>query len=502
MDIKILRNEKVFVVIVDNNFLVRPICVIIAKGKLIQYQILNIMKQVLVSLLAIIFLLFSGCKKEDPGPTGTIDVPEGYTLVWSDEFDGSGINTANWNYQTGDGTDYGLPSGWGNNELQIYTDNGENAAIQIDEGRSVLAITALKDNSKGYTSARLSTKGNIGMRFGRLEVRAKLPEGQGIWPAIWMLGDNIDQIDWPGCGEVDIVELLGHEPDIFYTTLHYVNGVQEKGESQNTFKLTSGTFSDTYHIFTMDWTPEVMTFMLDGQQVFQVSIEDDMKEFLRSAYLLLNVAVGGYWPGNPDATTVFPQTLYVDYIRIFSKDDMQIPEPPVLVIEEETIGQVIEPNIGDNAIRDDFTDLGSLEVISYGGGGEPLVLDSETAIDGDKSLVFDFPGGAWGGAYILLTDARNLSNYSYLKFSLNYPASLANAEIKLESLSTSASIFLENYSGSPVAQDFLEYTIPLADFSGLDLTQITIPFAIWNPQDASQNFVAATVLIDNVYFSD
>ena len=129
-------------------------------------------------------------------------------------------------------------------------------------------------------------------------------------------------------------------------------------------------------------------------------------------------------------------------------------------------------------------------------------MTSETAIDGDLSLVFDFPGGNWGGAYIELTAAKNLSNYTYLKFSLNKPTSLVTAEIKLESPSGNASVFLADYTGSPVAEGFVEYTIPLADFTGLDLTQITIPFAIWNPMGSYQNFVAATVLIDNVYFSN
>jgi hypothetical protein len=227
-----------------------------------------------------------------------------------------------------------------------------------------------------------------------------------------------------------------------------------------------------------------------------------MKEFLRSAYLIINLAVGGNWPGDPDGTTVFPQTMYIDYVRLFSKDGLEVPAPPPLDIEEETVGQIIEPNIGDNAIRDDFTELGNLDVISYGGGGEPEVSTSDIAIDGELSLVFDFPGGNWGGAYIELTEAKNLGNYTYLKFSLNKPASLVNAEIKLESPSSNASVFLEDYTGSPVAEGFVEYTIPLADFTGLQLTEITIPFAIWNPVGAYQNFIAATVLIDNVYFSN
>ena len=460
------------------------------------------MKKLMIFLIIAISGMFFACNKGNEDTKNKIEIPEGYTLIWADEFDGSSVNPDFWKYETGDGTDYGLPAGWGNDEKQIYTSSSENSAIENDGGVTALAITAREDNSGGYTSARLTTRDLISIRFGRLEVRAKLPKGQGIWPAIWMLGENIDTIGWPGCGEIDFVEVLGHEPSVLYTSLHYTNGIQEKGDIQNVHHLPAGSFSDGYHTFTLDWTPDSLIWSVDGQQVFQTTIESDMKEFLRSSYLIINVAVGGNWPGDPDGTTVFPQTMYVDYVRLFSKDGLQVPAPPPLDIEEETVGQIIEPNIGDNAIREGFTELGNLDVISYGGGGEPEVSTSDTAIDGELSLVFDFPGGNWGGAYIELASAKNLSSYTYLKFSLNKPASLVNAEIKLESPSSNAIVFLEDYTGSPVAEGFVEYTIPLDDFTGLDLTQITIPFAIWNPVGSYQNFVAATVLIDNVYFSN
>lgn len=462
------------------------------------------MNKYLTTFLVIALLFANACKKDDTAsdPPAAPIGPEGYTLIWADEFDGSTIDMANWNFQTGDGTAYGLPPGWGNQELQIYTDKSENASIMADQGNSVLAITALKDNANGYTSARMTTESKVSMRYGRIDVKAKMPQGKGLWPAIWLLGDNIDVVSWPGCGEIDIVEVLGHNPDTLYTTLHYTNGEQKKGEIQNTHGLATGTYSDDYHVYSMDWTPESLSFSLDGQFLYEVPIADDMKEFQRSAYILLNVAVGGYWPGNPDASTVFPQSMYVDYVRVYSKDGMQIPDAPILNIEEETIGQVIEPNIGDHAIREGFTILGSLEVISYGGGGEPFVTASDTAIDGDKSLVFDFPGGSWGGAYIELASPVNLSSYSYIKFSLNYPVTLANAEIKLESPSSNASIYLADYTGSPVADGFVEYTIPLADFNGLNTGEISIPFAIWNPQNYGGSFVTAMILIDNLYFTN
>jgi len=460
------------------------------------------MKILKLALISIILGLTISCNKNDIDPDDIIQIPDGYSLLWSDEFNVPTINLSQWTYETGDGTDFGLPAGWGNNEKQIYTNSDENSGTEANEGNSVLAIRALEDGSQGYTSAKLTTKNLFSMRFGRIEIKAKLPKGQGIWPAIWMLGDNIDIIDWPGCGEIDIVEVLGHQPSILNTTLHFTNDEHKHEEIQNVHELSAGNFSEKYHIFTLEWTPESLTFSLDEQQIHQVVIEDDMKEFLRSSYLILNVAVGGNWPGDPDGTTVFPQTMYIDYIRVFSKDDMQIPDAPALDIEEETVGQVIEPDIADNAIKEGFTDLGNMTVIPYGGGGEPEISTSEIAIDGDLSLVFDFPGGAWGGAYIEMVIAKDLSNYTHINFSLNKPTSLVNAEIKLESSSTNSVIFLENYTGLVISDGFTEYSIPLADFIGLDLTELTIPFAIWNPQDINSDFVSATVLIDNVYFKN
>ena len=427
-------------------------------------------------------------------------VYEGWTLQWNDEFNEEQINTNNWNYELGDGTDYGLPIGWGNNEKQIYTANNENLSIINDGGVSALAITALEDNSGGYTSAKLTTQNLFSINFGRIEVRAKMPKGQGLLPAIWMLGDNKDQIDWPGCGEIDIVEVVGNEPSKFYSTIHFTNDENNYGEKQRSHYLSTGDFSDSYHIFTLDWTPESLTFSLDGQQRSSILIEEDMKEFLRSSYLILNVAVGGNWPGEPDKTTTFPQTMYTDYIRVYSKNDFQAPDAPALDIAEETIGQYIEPSIAENAIQEGFTDLGSVEVIAYGPGA-PLISSSETAIDGDKSLVFDFSGENWGGAYLQLDTPKDISAFTHLKFSLNKPDVLVNSEIKLEAGATNAIVYLIDYSGTELADGFVEYTIPLTDFSGLDLTGLTVPFSIWNPQDASDAFVEATVLIDKIYFS-
>lgn len=456
-------------------------------------------------LLAFTASLTFACQDNNTNPEEKpieIEPVEGYRLVWSDEFNSPEIDQNNWNYELGDGTAYGLPAGWGNNEKQWYTNKSENASIIENDGASVLAITALKNQDNTYTSAKLTTENHFDFRFGRVYIKAKLPQGQGFWSAIWMLGANKETISWPGCGEIDIVEVLGHKPNTMYSTLHYTDTDNKSGEVQGTYATNAESFSEDYHIFMFDWTPEILSFYVNDLLITSIPITDDMKEFLRNAYFIINLAVGGNWPGDPDETTIFPQSLLIDYIRVYTKVGFEIPDEPELNIAEETVGQFIEPNIADNAIQEGFTVLGNLDVISYGGGGEPTVSTSETAIDGDFSLVFNYPGGSWGGAYIEMQDSKDLSGYNYLNFSLHYPETLANAEIKLESPSSNAAIFLADYTGTEIGSGFIAYKIPLADFNELDLSELIIPFSIWNPQDANQEFVQATVLIDNLFFSE
>jgi beta-glucanase (GH16 family) len=450
----------------------------------------------------IVFTLLMSCNNDDPAPGDEITIPDGYSLVWNDEFNGGSINTDNWQFELGDGSDYGLPPGWGNNELQLYTSDAENASIHQEGDVSSLRITAVKGSGESYTSAKLTTNELVSFRYGIIEIRAKMPQGQGLWPALWMLGDNRPLVDWPGCGEIDIAEMLGHQPNKYYATLHFTNAEKKHEEIQAEKEVSTDWFSTTYHVYSIDWSPESLDFYLDGTLLRSIPLEDDMKEFQRSMYLIFNVAVGGYWPGEPDGTTVFPQHMDIDYVRYFSKNDFTPDDPPVLNVDEETVGQIIEPNIGDNAIRDDFTDLGNLEVIAYGAGGEPVISTSETAIDGDLSLQYEFPGGNWGGAYFELAETRDLSGYTYLKFSLHKPATLVDAEIKLESPGTNMAVYLKDYTGTDVGSGFVEYTIPLADFTGLNLQELKIPFSMWNPVDGDANYTIGNVLIDNLYFAN
>lgn len=448
--------------------------------------------------LVFVFSLFIACNNEDIDPKD--GEYEGYTLVWSDEFN-TDISTENWVYEIGDGTAYGLASGWGNAERQVYTSSSNNSLIIPDEGNSVLAIFAKKEaGDHKYSSAKLTTQGLQSFRFGRIEARIKVPEGQGLWPAFWLLGENLTDVDWPGCGEIDIMEVIGHEPNLVHASTHYTNS--ENRAASTTDALDAGaSLANDYHIYRLDWSPESMIFSMDDNVVQETFIEADMKEFLRSFYIIFNVAVGGNWPGLPDESTVFPKTMYVDWVRYYSKDDLVIPEAPILDINEETIGSV-SGDLAKLAFNESLNQFGNMVVKTFGDGGEPAIASSAIAIEGDSSLMLSYPGNSWGGAFFILEPVIDGSNFanSNLKFSLNAPETLTDIEIKLESVSTAASLFLANYSGVDIGSGFKEYTIPITDFSGLDLSDLKIPFALWNPKAADDSYWVGEVLLDNVYF--
>lgn len=241
--------------------------------------------------------------------------PEEYpsmSLKWSDEFNGDQLNSADWTYEIGGGCDQGL-CGWGNNELQEYSDEESNS--KVENGK--LTITARKEGG-GYTSARIKTEDKVEFQFGRIDVRAKLPKGQGIWPAIWMLGANIDQVGWPAAGEIDIMELVGHEPSEVHGTVHF----DDSGYKTSTGRkgLPSGTFSDQFHVFTLVWEKDQISWYVDNEWFKTFSTSDpnvNLYPFNSPFYFIMNVAVGGNWPDDPDETTEFPQEMVIDYIRVF-----------------------------------------------------------------------------------------------------------------------------------------------------------------------------------------
>ena len=243
--------------------------------------------------------------------------------VWSDEFnqpEGTGPDPMKWNYDLGGG-------GWGNRELEVYTAARENSRIVVDpdatDGKA-LAIRAVRTATGGYTSARLKTQGEFATTYGRVEVRMKLPRGRGIWSACWMIGGNFGIVGWPACGEIDIMENLGHRLGTIHGSLHGP-GYSGSRPLQGTYSLPADhAFSDGYHTFAIDWSPDLIEWSVDDH-VYHVCTPAKLPANAkwvfndRAFFLLLNLAVGGGWPGNPDASTVFPQMLYIDYVRVFAR---------------------------------------------------------------------------------------------------------------------------------------------------------------------------------------
>lgn len=237
----------------------------------------------------------------------TPDSQSGMTLVWSDEFNGTAVNEDDWTYEVG-------ASGWGNEELQDYQAGTNNAVV----ANGKLTITAKEESPDYYTSARMITKDKQEFKYGRIDIRAKLPEGQGIWPALWMLGHDIDDVSWPACGEIDIMELVGHQPSVTHGTIHWLPATGSHKYQGGFRVLPSGKFSDEFHVFTILWTSRYIRWYLDEVEFHRENVfAGDMTEFRHEHFFIFNIAVGGRWPGSPDATTVFPQTMEVDYIRVF-----------------------------------------------------------------------------------------------------------------------------------------------------------------------------------------
>lgn len=248
-----------------------------------------------------ILLLLTGCSVLGQVKKGK--------LIWEENFNGNKLNEKVWNYELGDG----CPNicGWGNNERQIYTKENH----KIVDGK--LIITAKKDGDQ-YTSTRITTAGKKEFKYGYMETRAKIPVGQGIWPAFWMLGSNIKQVGWPKSGEIDILEYVGKEPHMVYTTLHTK---ANHGDNASSHKTRFDNIEEGFHTFGVDWTKDKMDFYVDDTLVFTFNPSDkneDVWPFNQPFYFILNVAVGGNFGGPEVDDTIFPQEFIIDYIRVYS----------------------------------------------------------------------------------------------------------------------------------------------------------------------------------------
>ena len=238
-------------------------------------------------------------------------------LLWSDEFEGPAgqlPDPTKWQFDLG--TD------WGNAQLEYTTDRPENVSL---DGQGHLVITAREESYEGqpYTAARIKTKDLFEQTYGRFEARIKVPVGQGLWPAFWMLGEDIDEVGWPHCGEIDIMEYRGHEPSILHGTIH---GPGYKGDESigASYELADGGFHEDFHVFAVEWTQERIVWSVDGEVYHEVT-PADLPEgtdwvYDHPHFMLLNVAVGGRWVGSPDETTEFPQRMMVDWVRVYAAE--------------------------------------------------------------------------------------------------------------------------------------------------------------------------------------
>lgn len=266
----------------------------------------NFLLNIPIALLLAAAILLAGCSNSSEPEE------EQWQLVWEDNFDGPAgqlPDSASWGFDVG--TD------WGNAQLEYDTDRTENAAL---DGTGNLAIVARKESYLGrsYTAARITTKDRFEPTYGRIEARMQLPWGQGIWPAFWMLGANIDDIGWPDCGEIDIMEYRGQEPSIIHGSLHGpgYSGGQPVTQS---YQLMNGRFDTGFHVFAVEWSADEIRWYVDGTRYQTVRSEDVPGEWVynHSFYIILNLAVGGNYVGPPNSGTVFPQTMLVDYVRVY-----------------------------------------------------------------------------------------------------------------------------------------------------------------------------------------
>ncbi len=261
-----------------------------------------------LTLLIVMLMNTTGCTT----PTGTDG--DTWELAWQDEFDGDAgqlPDASKWGYDIG--TD------WGNAQLEWDTDRPENVSL---DGNGNLAITARKESYEGqnYTSARIVTRGLFTMNTGRIEARIKLPIGAGIWPAFWLLGANINEVSWPQCGEIDIMEYRGQEPNIVHGSLHGP-GYSAGDAFTNRYVLNSGTFNDDFHTFRVDWSDDYIRWFIDDILYQTITIDQVRAKgewvFDHPFYIILNIAVGGGFVGPPNASTEFPQTMLIDWVRVY-----------------------------------------------------------------------------------------------------------------------------------------------------------------------------------------
>lgn len=355
--------------------------------------------------------LFTSCGEK-------VEVPqfEGYNLLWHDEFSGNKLDETIWNKEI-------RPAGWTNNELQAYTNEKEN--IYVKDGKLVLRALqhTLKSGNHYYTSGKVQTCNKKDFMYGRVVVRAKAPKGQGLWPAIWMMPTDEKYGNWPVCGEIDIMEVLGNDTTKTHGTIHY--GAPH-GQKQGTYVDQNVSFSDDFHEFMVDWEPGEFRWYVDGNLFYKENNWfsrsragedfDYPAPFNQNFYVQLNLAVGGNWPGDPDETTDFENAKFeIDYVRVYQKEnyDMNVSRPEVKMPPKDENGNYIHN--GDFKVAEDLSDIVDWQFLLAGGGSGnasikdgSLIIESSNAgtVDYSVQLVHRNIGQKKGKKYVITFDAK------------------------------------------------------------------------------------------------
>ncbi|AUC81770.1 family 16 glycosylhydrolase [Lacinutrix sp. Bg11-31] len=267
----------------------------------------DLLKTISMFFIAMLFLAITSCSTNEKQTVANFT-----EIVMQDEFNTDGApNNALWNFNIGNGE-----NGWGNNELQYYTDRTEN--VKVENGYLLITAKEEQYNGSSYTSSRLLTEGKFDQAYGRFEASIRLPYGQGMWPAFWLLGEDCDEVIWPQCGEIDIMEYRGQEPTTVHGTVHGPG--YSAGEAiTKSYTLENDRFDTGFHVFGIEWTPEYINYYVDDVLYNQITPEDVTGEwvFNKPFFIIINLAVGGNYVGYPNTETVFPQTMLVDYVRVY-----------------------------------------------------------------------------------------------------------------------------------------------------------------------------------------